>query len=104
MKTDGYGTGKTRNNCHPMKKYVLPLVVYLAALAAISAQEYRSIDGSGNNPFYPSWGAQNTTLTNYVLSTMPMGLLSRMEQIVQTQEGLVTSSSIRTTLSMTLRD
>jgi len=66
MKTDGYGTGKTRNNCHPMKKYVLPLVVYLAALAAISAQEYRSIDGSGNNPFYPSWGAQNTTLTNYV--------------------------------------
>ena len=49
-----------------MKKYILQIVLSLAILPFLIAQEYRSIDGSGNNPFYPTWGAQNTPLVNYV--------------------------------------
>lgn len=49
-----------------MIKNVLPIFLVLVVLSALSAQEYRSIDGSGNNPYFPSWGAQHTPLNNMV--------------------------------------
>lgn len=49
-----------------MHKILLPLVVGMLSVSLSLAQEYRSIDGSGNNLGFPEWGKSGTTLKNIV--------------------------------------